>query len=134
MLSSACKVADVDVDEVGPFLSPTSHKNALPSILICLLCWEEDLNASLTAAVALSAFSHRSCRRCLDGWIEREESSGKTTGPTCPFCCLVIGNKDIMTILDQPFQPREMVAHDNDEIDEFTLHYANKYTVSCADG
>ena len=72
-------------------------------------------------------------RTCLFGWIEREESSGRTTGPTRPFCRSVIGDADIITeTLDLPYRPRELGAHIDDEIEEFTLHYINEYTVPCA--
>lgn len=73
------------------------------------------------------------CRTCLFGWIEREESSGRITGPTRPFCRSVIGDEDIITeTLGLPYRPRELGARIDDEIEEFMLHYINEYTVPCA--
>jgi hypothetical protein len=114
-----------------------SHSNASPdstvSISICPICCEEDLTASPTSAVVLSSCLHGSCRMCLARWIDREEASGRTSGPTCPFCRLAIGEEDVLKILDRPFQPREATAGETpiDEVDEFTLHWINENTVPC---
>jgi hypothetical protein len=74
--------------------TPPNHENdATP---ICPICLNEDLTS--TAAVVLSACQHQSCRACLAGWI-REQSSGRNTGPSCPFCRVAICEEDVVKIL-----------------------------------
>ncbi|KAL3764044.1 hypothetical protein ACHAW5_003993 [Stephanodiscus triporus] len=107
---------------------PNHENDAIP---ICPLCCDEGLTS--TVAVVLSACQHRSCGACLVRWMEREESSGRDEGPTCPFCRLPIRQEDVVRILGRPFHScgatvRE--ATDDDEIDEFTLHWINQNTYS----
>jgi hypothetical protein len=74
--------------------TPPNHENdATP---ICPLCLDEHLTS--TAAVVLSACQHQSCRACLVGWI-REQSPGRNTGPSCPFCRVAICEEDVVRIL-----------------------------------
>ena len=75
--------------------------------------------------VVWSSCQHISCMTCLVKWMNGEERSGRTTGPTCPFCRIVICNEDVVRVLGRPFQPREAISHKGaptyDEVDEFTL-------------
>ena len=118
---------------------PTNHETDNPPTLlttstpniICPICCEEE------AAVVLSSCHHQSCGTCLVRWIDREEVSGRTSGPTCPFCRVAICDEDVLRILDRPFQPRAKTCADNeatgsdDEIDELTLHWINQNTMPC---
>ena len=110
MSSSACGDAQSE-DEDGP---TASRSNALPasmaSISICPLCCKEDLTALSMSAVVLSSCIHCSCRMCLVRWMDTEDASGRTSGPTCPFCHRTIGKEDILKILGRTFQPREAAA------------------------
>ena len=114
-----------DEDDAPP--ASSSIPSAAP---ICPLCYDEDLT------VILSACQHCSCMTCLVRWMNGEECSGRATGPTCPFCRIVISDEDVVRVLGRPFQPREVVSHTepptNDEVDEFTLHWINEHTVQCA--
>ena len=99
---------------------------------LCKLCYEE--SASASSSVVLSNCHHHSCKSCLVKWIEKAESSGKTTPPTCPFCRLAINEDDVFAILGRSFQPRQRATketHFEDEIDDLTLEWLNEHTVLC---
>mmetsp|Transcript_23187 Transcript_23187/g.37634 ORF Transcript_23187/g.37634 Transcript_23187/m.37634 type:complete len:434 (-) Transcript_23187:147-1448(-) len=104
------------------------------SLSLCTLCCEKYISASSSECVVLSSCHHRSCRSCLCKWIKKEEASGQTTPPTCPFCRSAIGEEDVLVILGRLFQPREKLAshpEGDGEIDELTLHWINEHTVPC---
>jgi hypothetical protein len=130
-MSTGASEAEPSEAHAGPSTPPNHENDAIP---ICPLCCDESLTS--TVAVVLSACQHRSCETCLVRWMEREESSGRDAGPTCPFCRVAICEGDVMRILGRPFHPctgaavRE--ATDDDEIDELTLHWINQNTVPCA--
>ena len=120
--ASHAELAEADVGTSTPpyhEAPPTSSSTA--STPVCPMCCEED------AAVVLSACQHRSCGVCLLRWMEREESSGRDTGPTCPFCRMAIREGDILRVMGRPFCPRIVAA--DDEIDELTLHWINQNTM-----
>lgn len=109
--------------------------NDSSTILSCPLCCEENISDGV---MVLSICKHQSCRSCLVKWIEREEASGQSTPPTCPFCRSMIGDGDVYEILQRHFQPRECRAvnseEDNDDadvLDELTLQWMNEHTVTC---
>ena len=64
---------------------------------ICPLCFD-----GCSSEVVLSSCIHSSCKMCLARWIEREEETGRPSGPTCPFCRMVIAEKDVAKIMDRP--------------------------------
>mmetsp|Transcript_34603 Transcript_34603/g.74806 ORF Transcript_34603/g.74806 Transcript_34603/m.74806 type:complete len:384 (-) Transcript_34603:208-1359(-) len=112
---------------------------------VCALCCEENVSASspTSSTVILSTCHHVSCKACLVKWIEREELSGQTTPPSCPFCRCEICSEDVVAIAGRPFQPRRAnlnntVAHnpnnddDGDDIgDDLTLQWIIEHTVPC---
>ena len=103
--ASHAELAEVDVGPSTPpnhEAPPTSSSTA--STPLCPICCEED------AAVVLSACQHRSCGACLVRWTEKEESSGRDTGPTCPFCRMAIHEGDILRVMGRPFCPRMEAA------------------------
>ena len=64
---------------------------------ICPVCFD-----GCSSEVVLSSCIHSSCKMCLARWIEREEETGRPSGPTCPFCRMVIAEKDVAKIMDRP--------------------------------
>ena len=64
-------------------------------------------------------------------WVEREEASGQSTPPICPFCRSNISDEDVQAILGRPFQPRETEMADDEEMDELTLQWLNEHTMPC---
>lgn len=105
------------------------------TISICPLCYEVDISiSSTTARVTLSKCNHRSCKSCLARWIEREESSGQDKPPTCPFCRIVIDEKDVIGVLGRPFRRRETMSGNRlimGDVDEFTQQWIYEHTVPC---
>ena len=132
-MSTSASHAEPAEADVGPSTPPYHEAPPTPSSTastpLCPICCEED------AAVVLSACQHRSCGACLVRWMEREESSGRDAGPTCPFCRMAIHEGDVLRAMGRPFCPRidAMVreATGDDEIDEFTLHWINQNTMPC---
>lgn len=103
-------------------------------LLLCPICCSEDLSISSGSSITLSTCGHASCKSCLVKWVEREESSGQTMSPTCPFCRAVISDTDVLAILARPFQPREALAKDSnaeEEIDELTMQWLIEHTKVC---
>lgn len=95
----------------------------------CTLCCEEK-EASETC-VLLGCY-HRSCKECMVKWIEKEEASGRTTPPTCPFCRLMLSDEDALAILGRPFQPQcSSNLPDEAEVDELTMQWLNGQTRQC---
>ena len=132
-MSTSASHAELAEDDVGPS-TPPNHEapptsSSTASIPLCPICYEED------AAVILSACQHRSCGACLVRWTEKEESSGRDTGPTCPFCRMAIHEGDILRVMGRPFCPRMEAAvgeaTDDDEIDDLTLHWISQNTMPC---
>ena len=122
---------------------PTNHEsNASPTPssirsgaapVTCPLCCEED-----TALVLLSTCHHQSCDTCFVKWINREEASGRTARPTCPFFRADIDDGDILRVMGRPFHPRmgqadavREATNSEDEIDELTLHWIKQNTMLC---
>jgi hypothetical protein len=104
-MSTSASHAELAEDDVGPSTPPSSSTASTP---LCPICCEED------AAVVLSACQHRSCRACLVRdvlWSAHErgsfvrESSGRDTGPTCPFCRMAIHDGDILRVMGRTFCP-----------------------------
>lgn len=85
--------------------------------------------------MALSTCLHRSCGSCIVKWIQREEASGQTTPPTCPFCRSAIKDADVTAILGRSFQPKVAIVRgaidENNEVDPLTLDWINEHTVPC---
>jgi len=132
-MSTSASHAELAEDDVGP-ATPPNHEappasSSTASIPLCPICYEED------AAVILSACQHRSCGACLVRWTEKEESSGRDTGPTCPFCRMAIHEGDILRVVGRPFCPRMEAAvgeaTEDDEIDDLTLHWISQNTMPC---
>mmetsp|Transcript_288 Transcript_288/g.609 ORF Transcript_288/g.609 Transcript_288/m.609 type:complete len:400 (-) Transcript_288:484-1683(-) len=104
---------------------------------LCPLCCEEESPTS--PSVLLSQCRHKSCNACLIKWIQKEESSGQTMSPTCPFCRSEISVEDTIKILGRPFVPREEYSDTNTnnstsgegEIDELSLQWLNENTMLC---
>lgn len=118
----------------------TRIKKLLPStdttISSCPLCFEETDSRSPSGnnVVVLSTCKHHSCRTCLVKWIQKEEASGQTKPPTCPFCRSSICNKDVQVVLGRPFKPRQPRAEasfDDDEMDDLTMQWLGEHTVPC---
>lgn len=104
------------------------------SLLLCPICCGEDLSTSDNSSITLTTCGHASCKSCLVKWVEREESSGQTMSPTCPFCRVVISDADVLVILARPFKTREVLPDDSnidEEIDELTLQWLNEHTKVC---
>ena len=120
-----------DENDAGP--ASSFIPSAAP---ICPLCYDEDSTSTAASTVILSVCQHHSCMTCFVRWTNEEECSGRTAGPTCPFCRIVISDDDVVRVLGRPFQPRKAINHaevpTNDEVDEFTLHWINEHTVPCA--
>ncbi|KAL7539418.1 hypothetical protein ACHAWF_006403 [Thalassiosira exigua] len=91
----------------------------------CQLCYEES-----SSIVTVSNCKHKSCRACLTTWIQKEESSGPTAKPTCPFCRVLISKEDVIALLGRPFQPKKAVVEAG-EVDELTLQWLNEHTKLC---
>lgn len=118
---------ELEVDDDSSLHSDTS------TISICPLCCEVDISSSSTTRVTLSICNHSSCQSCLARWMEREESSGQDISPTCPFCRIVIDEKDVIGVLGRPFKPRDTMSggrHMGD-VDEFTQQWIYEHTVPC---
>ena len=132
-MSTSVSHAELAEDDVGPS-TPPNHEapptsSSTASTPLCPICCEED------AAVVLSACQHRSCGACLVRWTEKEESSGRDTGPTCLFCRMAIHEGDILRVMGRPFCPRMEAAvgeaTEDDEIDDLTLHWISQNTMPC---
>ena len=113
-------------------LTPSSIRSGAAPV-ICPLCCEED-----TALVLLSTCHHQSCDTCFVKWINREDASGRTARPTCPFFRADIDDGDILRVMGRPFHPRmgqadavREATESEDEIDELTLHWINQNTMPC---
>lgn len=85
---------------------------------ICHLCFEGGL-----PDVVLSSCLHSSCKTCLARWIEMAEESVRPSGPTCPFCRMVIAEKDVAKIMDRP-NPNILIKRQR----LLLLHHAAKCT------
>lgn len=111
-------------------VSKTNADKHPSNTFLCPLCCEET-----AACTTLSTCHHQSCKSCLAKWIEREEISGQTASPTCPFCRLAMGQVDVHAILERAFQPtRAVVAYevrDDDDVGELTLHWLHEHTKLC---
>jgi len=95
---------------------------------LCPICCEVDTD------IVLSNCRHASCKLCLEKWIGKEEVSGQTGTPTCPFCRLAILDNDVIEVLGRPFQQRSAIAEESaghEEIDELTLQWLNEHTSLC---
>jgi len=96
-------------------------------VFLCPLCCEETTdNATLSATCR-----HESCKSCLVKWIEKEEDSGQTTPPTCPFCRLAMEQEDVLALLGRAFQPRRAVESHESVADELTLDWLRENTKLC---
>ena len=97
----------------------------------CPICYAVT-PASSDAGVVLKTCQHQSCSSCLVRWIEKEETSGQEA-PTCPVCRVNIDENDVHQIMGRSFEPRGVGVEEanNEEIDEFTLHWLNENTTLC---
>ena len=94
---------------------------------VCSLCLEES-----SAFIVLSACLHRSCQLCLTKWVEREEASGQSKPPVCPFCRLGMSNEDIVKILGRAFQPKQAETRVLDQdMDDLTMQWLNDNSKEC---
>mmetsp|Transcript_37957 Transcript_37957/g.79997 ORF Transcript_37957/g.79997 Transcript_37957/m.79997 type:complete len:164 (-) Transcript_37957:222-713(-) len=101
---------------------------------LCPLCCEHDLSPTASSGVTLSSCGHRSCKTCLIKWIEKEETSGQLTPPTCPFCRSPISESDASKVMGRTLQPRNAIAaqkNGEENIDDLTLQWLNEQTVLC---
>lgn len=125
-MSTSASHVELAEDDVGPSTTPSSSTASTP---LCPICCEED------DAVVLSTCQHWSCGACLVRWMEKEESSGRDTGPTCPFCRMAIHEGDILRVMGRPFCQRMEAtvgeATGDDEIDDLTLHWISQNTMPC---
>lgn len=70
----------------------------------------------------------------MSSWIEKQEATGQSTLPNCPFCRHLMTPDDIVIILGRPFTPCESIegmTPNNEELDELTLQFLNEHTQPC---
>jgi len=101
------------------------------STVECPICYV-DIESTSTAGAVLTSCQHQSCTPCLVRWIEKEETAGQEA-PRCPICRVIISEDDVYQIIGRPYEPRVVGLEEanNEEIDEFTLHWLNENTVLC---
>ena len=99
-------------------------------LFTCSLCCEDKLPSSLCL---LQKCFHESCKDCLIKWIEKEESSGRSSLPTCPFCRVALTENDTGAILGRPYKPQASTATAPDEtqVDDLTLQWLQEHTKLC---
>ena len=99
-------------------------------LFTCSLCCEDKPPSSLCL---LQKCFHESCKDCLIKWIEKEESSGRSSLPTCPFCRVALTENDTGAILGRPYKPQasSATAPDETQVDDLTLQWLQEHTKLC---
>ena len=108
-------------------------------MFICSICCYEKIMPGNLITISQRC-QHNACEDCIVQWIEKEESSGQDTPPTCPFCRLKLNDKEVLNILGRSFQPKRAISTGMQtlafatgvaELDDLTFQWLQSQSRAC---